>query len=278
MSQTAMMVLIFILAVMSYKVHASLQVTSQYSLMQYTRIISEEHFSPGRPLVIVLPIAVKESTSEEVGYLIKALHILGRWPILVYNVGNNINGNMYTDINKHEAYIIPILGPCEDWTEYISRFQQQVYELSADNNTWHSWNPRAKFIVAVMSNCERKENTEISRAILSELWLNEVMETAVLFLVSNEHEISDLERNTNDSVYGTYLEMHSCFPYENSERCHPTEGTVPVKVFKARNFSEIKKIDIFQKDNKKNFHKCPITVHAYTEPPFVNWPKTVWNK
>jgi len=122
-----MMVLIFILAVMSCKVHASLQVTSQYSLMQYTRIISEEHFSAGRPLVIVLPIAVKESTNEEVGYFIKALHILGRWPILVYNVGNNINGNMYTDINKHEAYIIPILGPCEDWTEYISRFQQQWY-------------------------------------------------------------------------------------------------------------------------------------------------------
>jgi hypothetical protein len=246
--------------------------------MQYTRIISEEHFSAGRPLVIVLPIAVKESISEEVGYLIKALHTSGRWPILVYNVSNNINENMYTDINKHEAYIIPISGPCEDWTEYISRFQQQVYEMSADNNTWHSWNPRAKFIVSVMSNCEHKENTEISRAILSELWLNEVMEVAVLFLVSNERDISDLQRNTNDSVYGTYLEIHSWFPYQNSERCHPTESNVPVKVFKARNFSEIKKRYLFQKNYKKNFHKCPIGVHVQTAPPFVNPPKRVWKK
>jgi hypothetical protein len=180
-------------SVMSCTVHGSLQITSQYSLMDYTRRISEEHFRAGPPLVIVLPLAVEESTTEEVGYLIRELQTSGRWPILVYNVSNNINGIMYTDMNKHEAYIILTSGPCEEWTGYVSRFQQQVYELSAGNNTWHSWNPRAKFFVSVMSNCEQKENTEISLAILNKLWLNEVMKTSVLFLVSNEHEISDLQ-------------------------------------------------------------------------------------
>jgi hypothetical protein len=121
-----------------------------------------------------MPLVVKDSTSEEVGYLIQELHISGRWPILVYNVSTNVNGSMCAEINKDEAYIILTSGPCEEWTEYISRFQQQLYELSAGNNTWHSWNPRAKFIVSVMSNCEQKENTEISRALLNELWLRKL--------------------------------------------------------------------------------------------------------
>jgi hypothetical protein len=210
--------------------------------------------------------------------LIEELQISGRWPILVYNGSSNISGSMYTEINNHEAYIILIPGPREEWTKYISRFLQQVYENSARNNAWHTWNPRAKFIVSLMSNCEHRENTEISRAILNDLWLNEVMKATVIFLVSNEHEIIDLQGNTTDSVYGTYLEMHSWFPYEISGRCHPTEGTVPVKVFKARNFSEIKKSYIFQKNYNKNLHKCPIRVHAQPAPLFVNRPKRVWIK
>ena len=84
--------------------------------MQYTRIISEEHVSAGRPLVIVMPLDLKESTSEEVGYLIETLHvrISGRWPVLVHNVSKNTNRNMYSEINKHGAYIILISGPCEE--------------------------------------------------------------------------------------------------------------------------------------------------------------------
>jgi hypothetical protein len=54
--------------------------------------------------------------------------------------------------------------------------------LSEGDNTWHSWNPRAKFVVSAMSNCEQKENTEISRAILNDLWLKEVIKATVLSL------------------------------------------------------------------------------------------------
>jgi hypothetical protein len=79
------------------------------------------------------------------------------------------------------------------------------------------------------------------------------MRATALFLVSNEHEISDLHGNTADSVYSTYLKMHSCFPYENSERYHPNEGTLRVKIFTARNFSDIQKSEIFQMNYKKDF-------------------------
>jgi hypothetical protein len=126
MSQPGMMVHIFIFAVISCTVHASLQMSSHYPLMHHTRLISEEHFDEGPPLVIVLSLAEEDSTKEEMSYLVEELHKTGHWPNLVYNVSTNVKGRMYSEIYKHGAYIILVSGPCEEWEEYISRFQQQV--------------------------------------------------------------------------------------------------------------------------------------------------------
>jgi hypothetical protein len=116
---------------------------------------------------------------------------------------------MYSDTNKHGAYIILISGPCNNWEEYISCFQQQVYKLSADELTRLSFNRRAKFIVSVMSNCGHKENTDISTSILKELWLNGVMKAIVLFLMLNEERGIGLHGTITDSVQNTYMEIHT---------------------------------------------------------------------
>jgi hypothetical protein len=74
--------------ILSCPVYGSLPITeNEYSLMHYTKLISEEYFTFGRSLVIVLPLAEDNTTNEDVGYLIEELHTSGRWPILVYNVG-----------------------------------------------------------------------------------------------------------------------------------------------------------------------------------------------
>jgi len=280
MSTRAMIILIFpFFALISLAVHGSLITTDhQYHLMHYTKLISEEHFTAGRPLVLMLPLAEEESTKNEVGYLIKELHKSGRWPILVYNVNYMVNENMHTEIHPHGNYIILMSGRCKEWEEHIARFRQQLYELSLGNNTWHSWNPRGKFIFSVMSNCINVENTKFSGAILNEIWLKEVMNAAVLFLNSNEHASNDLQQKTNDPAQGTYLELHTWYPYENSERCNPAEGTVPVKVFTMRSLSDIRRSDIFRGQLVKNFHGCPMRVNVRVLPPFVNEPENDNNK
>jgi hypothetical protein len=80
MSARAVIVLIFnVVAIISPAVQVSLQITEyEYALMHYTKLISEEHFTAGRPLVVVLPLAEEDSTNKEVGYLIEELHISGR--------------------------------------------------------------------------------------------------------------------------------------------------------------------------------------------------------
>jgi len=75
-----MIVLILIVVtVIPFEVHGSLQITdNEYPLMHYTKLISEEHFTAGRPLVILLATAKEDSTNKEVGYLIEELHTSGR--------------------------------------------------------------------------------------------------------------------------------------------------------------------------------------------------------
>jgi hypothetical protein len=84
-----------VVAVISPTVHGTMPNTEQeYLLMHCTKLISEEHFTAGRPLVIVLPLAEEDSTNKEVGYLIEEMHTSGRWPILVFNISYNMNENM----------------------------------------------------------------------------------------------------------------------------------------------------------------------------------------
>jgi len=113
--------------VISCIVHGALPtIEHEYPLMHYTKLISEEHFTAGRPLVIVLPLAEEDSTNKEVGCLIEELHSSGRWPVLLFNTSYKMNENMYTDIHQHGSYIILISGPCKEWEEHISGLWQQL--------------------------------------------------------------------------------------------------------------------------------------------------------
>jgi hypothetical protein len=132
MSTRAMIIAIFTFLVLILStVDGSLPITAhEYPLMHSTKLISEEHFTAGHPLVIVLPLAEEVSTNKEVGYLVEELHTSECWPIVLYNISYKMKGNMYTEIHAHSSYIILILGMCKEWEEHISRFCQQLYELS----------------------------------------------------------------------------------------------------------------------------------------------------
>ena len=80
--------------------------------MQYAKLIREEIFYDGCPLVLVLSVA--EGNSTDTGYLLEVLHTSNRWPILLFNINCQLNGNMYTEIQKHSSYAILISGQCQE--------------------------------------------------------------------------------------------------------------------------------------------------------------------
>jgi hypothetical protein len=80
MSQPAMLILVLaVITILPSTIRGTLQITDhEYPLMHYTKLKSEEHFTAGRTIVLVLPIVEEDSTNEEVGYLIKELNISSR--------------------------------------------------------------------------------------------------------------------------------------------------------------------------------------------------------
>jgi hypothetical protein len=233
MSRRDMTVSIYtFLILISATANAFLQITNhEYPLVHFTKLKSEDIFTPGLPLEVVLPIAGEVSTNKEVEYLIEELHTSGRWPVLVHNGSYKMKKYMYTEKHPRGSYIILISGPCNVWEEHILRFWWYQKELPVGDNTWYSWNPKTKFIISIMLNCTHIENTKFSRFLLNELWLREVMNAAVLFLKSKDHDSIYMQGNTTDSAQRTYLEIHTWYPYENPDRCNAAEGTVRVKVF-----------------------------------------------
>jgi hypothetical protein len=150
-----------------------------------------------------------------------------------------------------------------------------MYELSTDDKLWLSRNPRGNYIVSVMSNCTHFDTIHISTAILNNFWFYQVTNAAVLFLKSNKQAGNDLQKYTIGSAQGNFLELHTWYPYENSDRCNPDEGTVPVKVFTVRNLSDIAKSNIFRRYFGKNLNGCHLNVHVEIKPPTVFPPKRI---
>jgi len=98
-----------------------------------------------------------------------------------------------------------------------------------------------------MTKCTYFESTIISPPILSHPRNYQGIKATVLFLKSNKHEGNVLEQNTTDSAQGTHLELHTWYPYENSERCIPAEAIVPAKMSTGQNFGDITRSEIFKK-------------------------------
>jgi hypothetical protein len=141
-----------------------------------------------------------------------------------------------------------------------------------------SWNPTAKFVVFITSNYTHFESTIVSKVILNELWAYGVTQATALFIQPNEQASKDIERNTSHWAQGTHLEMHTWYPYENSDRCDPVDGTVPVQVFTARNTSDVRKSGLYKTYFERNLHQCAIRMHAHVIHPLVNLPKCVCYK
>jgi hypothetical protein len=259
-----LVVLIFMaFATISCRELRSLKITlDDFHLMDYTKLIREEHFAVGHSLVIVLLLGKQNSSNNAVFYLIKKLHALVQWPILVFNARYEMEPNMFIETHKHGSYIILISEPCQAWKDNISRFLQQLSCLRS-GNTRQSWSPRAKFLVSITSDCSHFDTTLISTAILNVFWFHGVLKAAVLIMKSSEIGGKGSQQYISDSTQGTQLELHAWYPYENSQPCDPAEGTVPVKVFTIRSLSDIRRSDVFKRHFIKNLHGCPMHACSY---------------
>jgi len=65
-----------------------------------------------------------------------------------------------------------------------------------------------------------------------------------------------------DSVQGTYLELHTWYPYKNSQKCNAVEDTVPVNEFTVRNFSDFRRKEIINGYYIKHWQEYPLNIYV----------------
>ena len=164
----------------------------------------------------MLPIAGEGSSSNEVRYLIQDIYLTSRWPVLPLNVSNEMKQSMYTEIHQHYIYIVLISGLCKDWEQNTFGIRKQLSALS-EGKMRESWKPNARFIFQEMANCTQFESKNMSQSILSHLWTYQVSNAAVLFLKPDAYGDNDMQQKTSNSAQSTYWELHTWYPYENSE-------------------------------------------------------------
>ncbi|KDR17326.1 hypothetical protein L798_08944 [Zootermopsis nevadensis] len=180
---------------------------------------------------------------------------------------------MRTEINPHGSYIILASGACQEFNKFTEHISKQLAGLTERD----SWNPRARFVVPVMNACPHYNTTYLSRAILNQLWLHKVTNSVVLFSESKDQATKLTQQHETNSAQDTQCSLHTWLPYENSERCNPIEGTVPLKILSARNLNDVRNGGIFRGNFGKNLNRCPIKVLLREGYPYVV-SQLIWNK
>ena len=156
----------------------------------------------------------------------------------MFNVSNEIKENIYTEIHQHYIYITLLSGKCMDWKRKHFRFSETDLEFvrrKLEGNMEYDFKSHYPSYGKLCAFYTKN----ISLSILSHLWTYYVINTAALFLKPNAHGGNDLQKNTSHSAQFTHLELHTWYPYENSDRCKPADGTVPVELFTVRNVIDI---------------------------------------
>ena len=134
-------------------------------------------------------LSVAEDNSTDKGYLLEQLHTSNRWPILLFNINCQLNGNMYTEIQKHSSYTILISGQCQEGEKLRSVSMKQLLAMSEVMDLkLKSWKTSARYFVTVVANCTYFNNANISRSILSHHWNYHFTNVFFLFVKSHDHE------------------------------------------------------------------------------------------
>ena len=144
------------------------------------------------------------------------------------------------------------------------RFLKDLSALSV-SNVWKSWKLTARFVVPIMAKCTYFDCTDISISILTDLHSYQVK----IVLSSSWSQMNTevrMPNKTANSAQVTYLELHTCYSYENAESCNPTAGSVTVKVFTVRHLSDIRSGDIFKVqviNYESNCSHCSVKILHY---------------
>lgn len=201
-------VAVLVLLIMNSQVQAILLSRAptgvHHHLARCIRNISDRYFSPHRSLMISLsgctclkehklerPSVCQRRFNDVENYLAKELHGVGQWTMVLSNrIGRIIDNNDYME---HGSYILFVCWKSVDDVSSITvDFNKHLQNLS----NMSSWNPEARFLVAVQRECASHDTSVLVRSLLQELWHFKVINSVILVQICEREDYKIHERSS----------------------------------------------------------------------------------
>jgi hypothetical protein len=221
------------------------------------RNISDEYFPSDQTLAISLPTSGTSLNIETI--LLTDVH--EDRPIVIFASKNDLISHKGSAALRCGSYIIIIssVTACE---EQINRtIQSQLLHLATSS----SWNPRARFVVAVLSR-RLSDNELLVREILQELWKWNIVN--VVILVSQKSDDQKIRFSDKESdLY--FLAAYTWFPYQSQNHCTTVKDVVLLDKWLLKGNGIFAKNSNLFPSKINNFNGCPLRISARVMEPLV---------
>jgi len=185
--------------------------------------------------------------------LLQDLHEPEKWPLLLY-LNDRMNEGMPQ--RKHGGYIIISL-----YRSHQAVVQDILVQIKKLKKNW-DWNPRAKFLIAVMY-AQEKSTEQLAAGIFAELWRWKVINAVVLLPALGPHNITD-------TIH--VLDVFTWFPYHPPGRCANVRDAVVLDrwvVDKKGSGRFFYNTSLFPQKVPKDLQGCPIIASVFELEPAV---------
>jgi hypothetical protein len=239
-------------------------VTLRYFTPEHTLVVSYRRLASNeeKPVSTLLKYLLDITTK-----LLDELHRTSNCPVLV---SSRRYSGLRESHKKHVSYVM-----FAETGDVVQDVRNQLIDLK----THFGWNPRAKFVVAVVEPKRRLVENSIAEEILNELWDEKIINAIVILST----ELSSRVKYTDRLSLFHYeelpaLNVYTHFPYQPPGRCGQNTTAVLIDQW-AVNKSDVGHFllnaPLFPDKIPLNFHGCPFTTSTFEFEPLVMKPITL---
>jgi hypothetical protein len=196
---------------------------------------------------------------DVVKYVSEEMHKSQSRSVVISNVFTDYEATDWNSNPKPDSYLLLTPSWSNHETDIVQSVKSQLEQLSS----YPGWNPRARFVVIVMSVSFKYNAEELSQRILVELWKRKVLNSIVLIPLTNTSQ-SEVAADTRTRADGLEMDapllgIYTWFPYRGPNRCSVVDEAVLLDMWlMAGEGNFVTNSFLFPKKIIANFHGCEL--------------------
>jgi hypothetical protein len=194
-------------------------------------------------------------------FFLQKLNHLTRWPLQISSVGPRVPEIMFDDFGRHHNYVI-FTWAKKGEDDVVGNLIDQLEEMKDSP----SWNPRARFIVAVRADPSQNASF-MALEIAEELWNNYRIADVLLIIPKTDDTCTKNVESACKKDIPLSFGLYTWIPYESHKNCAKINVFLIGELNLESKRRSLKEAYLFPFKIPKHFHGCPLNVSAIHTPP-----------